>query len=141
MIVSQPCPQGLPFIFSKWRLLHIPYFSAYKSTPDFWLKMCDFLLYPDLRISRGRFFAPYFGGQKLDLYAEKYGKSNRHFEKCPEGPGVGVNIISHCAVTLLRSSEHTILDWATRGKCLKQRRLEVLVSDFHLAYPQNFSGA
>ena len=27
----------------------------------------------DLRISRGRFFAPYFGGQKLDLYAEKYG--------------------------------------------------------------------
>ena len=30
-------------------------------------KLCD------LRISRGRFFAPYFGGQKLDLYAEKYG--------------------------------------------------------------------
>ena len=40
---------------------------------DFWSKvwqqkLCDF------RISRGRFFAPYFGDQKLDLYAEKYGK-------------------------------------------------------------------
>ena len=39
---------------------------------DFWSKVWQQKLC-DLRISRGRFFAPYFGGQKLDLYAEKYG--------------------------------------------------------------------
>ena len=40
---------------------------------DFWSKVWQQKLC-DLRISRGRFFAPYFGGQKLDLYAKKYGK-------------------------------------------------------------------
>ena len=40
---------------------------------DFWSKVWQQKLC-DLRISWGRFFAPYFGGQKLDLYAEKYGK-------------------------------------------------------------------
>ena len=39
---------------------------------DFWSKVWQQKLC-DLRISRGQFFAPYFGGQKLDLYAEKYG--------------------------------------------------------------------
>ena len=38
---------------------------------DFWSKVWQQKLC-DLRISRGQFFAPYFGGQKLDLYAEKY---------------------------------------------------------------------
>ena len=44
----------------------------------------------------------------------------------------------------LRSSEartHTILGWATCGKCSTPRCFEVLVSDFCLASPQNFSGA
>ena len=44
----------------------------------------------------------------------------------------------------LHSSEvrmHTILDWATCGKCSKPRCFEVLASDFHWASPQNFSGA
>ena len=40
---------------------------------DFWSKS-DNRNYVTFVISRGRFFAPYFGGQKLDLYAEKYGK-------------------------------------------------------------------
>ena len=42
---------------------------------DFWSKVWQQKLC-DLRISRGRFFAPYFGGQKLDLYAEKYGTTH-----------------------------------------------------------------
>ena len=33
---------------------------------------------------------------------------------------------------------HTILDWATCGKCSKPRCFEVLASDFHWASPQNF---
>ena len=43
---------------------------------DFWSKVWQQKLC-DLRISRGRFFTPYFGGQKLDLYAEKYGTEGR----------------------------------------------------------------
>ena len=42
---------------------------------------------------------------------------------------------------LLLLHSHTILDWATCGKCLKPRCFKVLVSDFHLASLQNFSGA
>ena len=46
----------------------------------FWSKVWQQKLC-DLRISRGRFFAPYFGGQKLDLYAKKYGIKGKKMEK------------------------------------------------------------
>ena len=35
---------------------------------------------------------------------------------------------------------NTILDWATCGKYSKPRCFEVLVSDLHFDFPQNFPG-
>ena len=46
-----------------------------------------------------------------------------------------------CSFVSVIAKTRTNLDWATCGKCLKPGCYQNLISDLHLASPQNFSGA